>query len=311
MSPQPDSWPEVHYEDYKATKATLHMYTQVVGKLRLTLTPPLAQWAHAPLRLSADGLTTGPLWVGDGTLGIDMDLIHHEVSFQRSNGHREVVPLEAVGVAVFYARVLQALAKLNVAVQVNTRPAEVSDPIPFEDDTQHATYEPAQANQLWQAMIRAGSVFEQFQSGYWGKQTPTSFYWGGFDLGMQRYSGRAMKPPEGLPQIMTGSLDAEVFAVGLQFGRDDMPAPGFTALASPLPASAASASLRPAQAQWVEMAGMGGIFVLPYEAVRLSADPRQALLEFCNSTYEAVADSAGWERGLLERRPPEIRSQAA
>jgi hypothetical protein len=311
MATQPDSWPQLRYEDYKETKATLHMYAQIIGKLRLALTPPLAQWAHAPLRLSPDGLTTGPLWVGNGTLGIDVDLVHHRVLLQHSDGGSDSVPLEPVSVATFYARIQEVLANLGVRPQINTRPAEVPDPIPFEADMQHASYEPLQANQLWQAMIRAGAVFEAFASGYWGKQTPVSFYWGGFDLGTQRFSGRYLEPPEGLPQIMAGSLDAEVFAVGLHFGRPDMPAPGFTALAYPMPPQAASASLRPSQARWVEMPGMGGLFVLPYEAVQKAADSRQVLLEFCRSTYETVAELGGWDRQALERRPPEIRSQAA
>ena len=311
MSANTDLWPELRYEDYADTRVTLHMSAQIVGKLRLALTPPLAQWAHAPLRLSSDGLTTGPLWVGNGTLGIDVDLIHHEVLLQHSGGRGERVPLEAVSVATFYGRIVEALAKLGVEVQINTRPAEVADPIPFEADTQHASYEPPQANDLWQAMIRAGAVFEEFASGYWGKQTPVSFYWGGFDLGMQRYSGRYLEPPAGLPQIMTGSLDAEVFAMGLHFGRPDMPAPGFTALAYPMPPQAASASLRPSQARWAEMPGMGGLFVLPYEAVQQAPGPRQALLAFCRSSYEAVAELGGWDREALERRPPQIRAQAA
>ena len=268
MSAQPDSWPQLRYEDYEDTKATLHMCLQIVGKLRLALTPPLAQWAHAPLRLSPDGLTTGPLWVGNGTLGIDVDLIHHRVLLQHSDGRSDRVPLEAVSVATFYARIQEALADLGVRVPINTRPAEVPDPIPFEADAQHASYEPRLANDLWQAMVRAGSVFEAFASGYWGKQTPVSFYWGGFDLGMQRYSGRYLEPPAGLPADHDGLTRCRSLRRGLALRAAPTCRPP-ASHRSPTPCRHKHHSdAQTRSGAWVEMPGMGGVFVLPYEAVR-------------------------------------------
>ncbi len=311
MTAQGDSWPELRYEDYKETRDTLHMTTQIAGKIRLALTPPLAQWAHAPLRLSPDGLTTGPLWVGDGTLGIDLDLIRHEARFVRSDGRRETVAL-AQPVADFYHAVTETLRALAVEVSINPLPQEVPNPVSFATDTIHATYDPGQANRLWQALIRVGAVYEEFQSGYWGKQSAVSFYWGGFDLGVSRFSGRSVEAPQGLPKIMTGSLDAESFNLSFSFGRDDMMTePVVSALAYPMPPEAAGAQLQPEQARYVEMPGMGGLFTLRYEDLRSSADPRKALLEFARSAYGAVADLGGWDRGQLERRPPDLLRGAA
>jgi len=306
MNAQTDSWPELRYEDYKDTRDTLHMESQIIGKLRLALTPPLAQWGHAPLRLSSDGLTTGPLWVGDGTLGIDLGLTRHEALLQHSDGRRQNISL-VQPVADFFHDIQACLRFMEVDVSINPMPQEVANPISFDADTVHTTYEEDQASRLWQAMIRVGSVYEAFQSGYWGKQSPVSFYWGGFDLGMSRYSGRFMEAPEGLPKIMTGSLDAESFSLSFSFGRDDMMRePGFVALAHPMPPSASNARILPERASYVEVPGMGGMFTLRYEDVRTSADPRQAMLEFARSTYEAVADASGWDRDQLERKPPDL-----
>lgn len=306
MNARTDSWPELRYEDYRDTRDTLHMQSQIIGKLRLALTPPLAQWAHAPLRLNADGLTTGPLWVGDGTLSVELDLVRHEARLQRSDGRQERIAL-AQAVGDFFAAVQDSLRSLGVDTRINPMPQEVPDPISFETDTAHNVYDEDQANRLWQAMIRAGSVYEMFQSGYWGKQTPVSFYWGGFDLGISRYSGRSMEAPQGVPRIMTGSFDAESFSLDFSFGRDEMARePSFAALAYPMPAGAAQAMIRPEQATYVEMPGLGGLFTLRYEDVRTAADPRQALLEFARSTYEAVAEASGWDRDRLERKPPDL-----
>ncbi len=310
MAVHTDSWPELRYEQYRETRDLLHMQAQIVGKLRLALTPPLAQWAHAPLRLSADGLATGPLWVGDGVLAVDLDLVRHEARFERSDGRRAAVELGLGTVAEFFSSVRDVLDELDVDVAINPMPQEVPEPVAFDSDTRQRAYDREQANRLYQAMIRVGSVYEQAQSGYWGKQSPVSFYWGGFDLSVTRYSGRPLQAPEGLPQIMTGSLDAELANVSFGFGSDEVPQPAFTAAAFPQPAGMASARLRPAEAHYVEVPGMGGVFVLSYDDLRGAAEPRSALLEFCRGSFAAVAELGGWDRALLERKPPEVRKAA-
>jgi Family of unknown function (DUF5996) len=309
MSPTPDTWPELRYDDYRETRDTLHMYAQIVGKIRLGLKPPLAQWGHAPLALGADGFTTGPLWVGDGVLSVSLDLLRHEARLQRSDGRRRTVPLGGA-VADFYARLMAALAELDVDIAINRMPQEVATPIAFDRDATHATYEPQMATRLWQAFLRVASVYERFQSGYWGKQAGPGLYWGGFDLTVTRFSGRDVTPPQGLPQIMTGALDAESMSVTFVTGGAESPAPGFMASAFPPPPGLSAAPLQPPQAQFVQHPSMGGLFVLSYDDVRASADPGETLLQFCRSVYETVATLGGWDRGRLERRPPHIRQAA-
>ncbi len=310
MNSTTDRWPELRYEAYRDTRETLHMYSQIVGKLRLALTPPLAQWAHAPLRFTQNGFTTTPLWVGDGTMAADLDLIRHEARFERSDGRRVAVPL-GTPVAEFYRDVRAALDELSVSATINPVPQEVADPIPFDQDTRHHVYDPEQANLLWQAAIRVASVQEQYASGYWGKQTPPGYFWGGGDFGMSRYSGRRALAPEGLPKIMTGSLDAEAVSSLFVFGNDAAPDASFIVMPFPPPAGIESATVLPAAARWWQAPGTPGSFALAYDAVRTAEDPRATLLSFLRSTYEAVADLGGWDRDLLEQRPPHLLEQAA
>jgi Family of unknown function (DUF5996) len=309
MPDRTDAWPELRYEEYGETKDTLHIYAQILGKLRLTLKPPLAQWAHAPLQLAVDGFTTGPLWVDDGALAATLDLIHHEASLERSDGRRETVKAGGA-VAEFYRQVRAALDRLDVTATINLMPQEVQERIPFDEDTTHATYYPEQAQRLWQAQLRVGAVLERFQSGFWGKQSPVGLYWGGFDFGMSRYSGRPIPAPEGLGQIAAGALDAELMGISFGLGNAQMPQPFFLISAFPPPAGMDSAQLHPHEARYAEFPGMGDVYMLSYEDVRKASDPAQALLDFCTSAYVAIASLGGWDRELLERRPPAIKKAA-
>jgi len=308
MTPQ-DSWPELRYQDYNETRQTLHMYTQVIGKIRLALTPPLAQWGHAPLRLSADGFTTTPLWAGDGSLNADVDLIRHETRFERSDGRRVTIA-HGTTVAEYYGGVRSALAELGVTVRINPVPQEVADPIPFDQDAKHHIYDPEQANRLWRAALRVGAVYDQSASGFWGKQTPPGLAWGGGDFSMTRFSGRAAQPPKGLPRIMTGSLDAESVTHTFVLGSDDAPAPAFITMGFPPGPGVESARVEPAEAGWVQMPSMS-VFALGYDTVRGSSDPEATLRSFLRSTYEAFADAGRWDRTLLEQRAPNLTAVKA
>jgi Family of unknown function (DUF5996) len=310
MATRSDNWPRLVYDEYRETRDTLHMYAQILGKLRLALKPPLAQWGHAPLHLTANGLTTGPLWVGDGILSADLDLVLHVVTFSRSDGRHVKVRLGQGTVADFYKQVGIALEELGVDAQIDPMPQELADPIPFDQDTKHSTYDPEQANRLWQAWIRVGSVYEQAQSGFWGKQSPVGLFWGAFDLSFYRYSGRRAQTPGEMPQIMAGAMDAENILVSFSVGSDQMPQASYTASGFPPPQGMETAPLRPPQAQYMEFPGYGPVYVLAYEDVRTADDPRGALLEFCRSSYEAIAGLGGWDRQVLEQQPPAIRKAA-
>lgn len=293
---QSHDWPRLAYDEYKETRDTLLLYTQVVGKIRMALTPPMPNWGHAALKVTQRGLATGPLWVGDGSLGIEMDLTGHEVRLERSDGRRASVPLEPCTVAEFYERMLGAIAFLDVSVTINPVPSEIPDKTPLDQDTVHSHYSPLQAHRLFQAVSRVEAVFEQFQSDYWGKQA-INFWWGFFDLSTTRFSGRLTRPPEGVGSIMSGSLTAESIAFNFALGDPTMPQATFIGHAYPHPAGIASAPLLPGTARWVERPGM---FVLPYDDVRDSAAPAHTLLEFMRSAYDAVARLGGWDRERLE-----------
>lgn len=310
MAVQRDSWPRLEYAEYRDTKDTLHMYTQIIGKLRLALKPPLTQWAHAPLLLSANGLTTGPLWVGDGSMAAELDLVLHVARFSRSDGRQLKVRLGQGDVATFYRQVGIALDELGVDVHINPMPQELLHPIPFDQDTTHATYDPEQANKLWQAMIRVGAVYERFQSGFDGKQSNVGFYWGTFDVSVTRFSGRPAPPAEGMGQIMGGAFTSELMTVTFSMGSEQARQASFLVFVYPPPQGMATARLRPSEAAYAELPGVGGVFMLPYEAVRTAEDPFSVLLEFCHSSYEAAAGLGGWDRAQLERQPPAIRKAA-
>jgi Family of unknown function (DUF5996) len=297
-----DTWPELDPQRYRETRDTLHMYAQIVGKIQLKLAPPQAQWAHAPLRLSRDGLSTTPLWVGGGTLTVDLDLVHHQARFDHSDGRQLAIPF-GISVAEFYDRTMRSLRELGADIEINPMPQEVAEPVRFDQD-ERSSYDPEQAKAIYEALLRVWTTFERFLTGFGGRQR-IGFYWGGFDAGVFRYSGRKATAPEGLPQIMTGALDAESAGVSFGIGPDGA---NFIAMAYPSPQGWASADIQPKEAQLLPERGM---WVLPYQVVRDSADPAGTLLDFVRTSYDAAATGNGWERERLEQQPPRILKKAA
>ena len=286
-------WPELPYEKWKDTLDTLHMKLQIVGKVRLALTPFEPQWANVPLYLTARGLTTSPMQSADRVFQIDVDLVDHQVEITTVEGETRRVALIARPVADFYADFMSNLGALGIQADFRPVPDEVSDPIPFAEDTVHSTYDPEWANRFWRVLSQADLVLKEHRSRFRGRTSPVHFFWGTFDLANSRYSGRPATPPPGVGRIERLGGDAEVACAGFWPGHARYPRPAFYAYTYPKP-------------EGIEKEGPGwspelGEFALPYDDVRTSASPREAILKFFESTYEAGAKLAKWDPSLVAR----------
>jgi len=295
------TWPALPYPAWRDTAATLQLWTQVVGKVRLALTPWLNHGWHVPLYVTARGLGTSPMPVGAEILELEFDFVGHRLVARTSRGEERALALEPMAVADFYARTMALLAELAVPVKINQMPSEIADPIRFSEDTVHASYDAEAAHRFWRALLQADRVFKLFRSGFLGKASPVHFFWGSFDLAVTRFSGRAAPPhPGGVPGL-PDAITAEAYShavssAGFWPGGDAFPEPLFYAYAYPEPPGFRD---RPVPAGARFEAAMGE-FILPYETVRTAADPEGLLLAFLQATYEAAADCAGWDRAALE-----------
>ena len=287
-----DAWPELPYEAWLPTRETLHMYLQVIGKVRLALAPMEPQWGQVPLYLTARGLNTSPIPHPAGSFDIDVDLIDHVVAVRTARGSVERVRLEPRTVADFYAELMGALAAAGVPVTITERPSEVPNPIPFPDDVEHASYDPEFANRFWRVLVSVDAVMKEHRAQFRGKTSPVQFYWGAFDLSYARFSGRPVEPPADADVITRFGGDAEQSCGGFWPGDARLTEPAFFAYTYPRPEGYEQAQLKPEAAYWSAELGE---FFLPYEAVRKAPDPRQALLDFLETTYRAGAAAAGWE----------------
>jgi hypothetical protein len=285
------SWPELPYEAWRATRDTLHMYLQIVGKVRLALAPMEPQWGQVPLYVTARGLNTSPIPHPAGVFDIDVDFVDHVVAVRTVRGSVKRIQLEPRSVAAFYDEFMAALADAGVPVTITELPSEVPNPIPFPDDVEHASYEPELANRFWRALVSADAVLKEHRAQFPGKTSPVQFYWGSFDLAYYRFSGRPVTPPPDADVITRYGGDAEQAGAGFWPGDARLTEPAFFAYTYPRPDGIEQAEIEPAAARWsVEL----GEFLLPYEAVRTAADPRRALLDFLETTYQAGAHFAGW-----------------
>jgi Family of unknown function (DUF5996) len=290
-------WPALPLGAWKETRDTLHMYTQVVGKVRLACAPMEPEWGQVPLYVTVRGLTTSPIPFGDRTFAIDFDFIGHQLRINDSEGAQRAIPLVARPVKEFYRLVMETLAELGIKVAITTTPSEVTNPIRFPEDDRHASYDPEWAHRFWRVLAQAHVVFKQFRAPYRGRTTPVQFFWGTFDLALTRYSGRPAEPPPGSDPIRRRAMDAEEVAFGFWPGDDAYPEPAFYSYTYPKPPGLEEAPLQPAGASWsAEM----GEFLLPYEAVRQAEAPRAALLAFLESTYAVGANGLRWDRAALE-----------
>jgi hypothetical protein len=286
------------------TRATLHLWTQVIGKIRLAQAPLINHWWQVPLYVSARGLTTSSIPWGGDSFQIDFDFLDHQLRIETSRGARERIALRPCSVAEFHGEVMARLRALGLEVRIWSMPVELDDPVPFQDDVAHASYDPEQAQRFWRALVQVDRVLTLFRARFIGKVSPVHFFWGSFDMAVTRFSGRTAPPHPGAPNladfVTREAYSHECSSCGFWPGGPGMPEAAFYAYAYPAPDGFERAAVRPAAAYFHE--GLSE-FILPYEAVRQAADPDRALLEFLQSTYEAAADLGGWNRAALERAP--------
>ena len=293
-------WPELTLSEWEDTRATFHMWTQVVGKVRLALEPMVNHWWQVPLYVSGRGLTTSLMHAGDTGLEIEFDLVDHELAMRTTDGRSRHVALEPRSVADFYRATMTALDELDVRVTMLPRPVEVAESIPFADDEQHHSYDAAAVHRFWQALVHAHRVMTRFRAGFVGKVSPVHFFWGGPDLAVTRFSGRtAPKHPGGVPNcadwVQELAYSHEVSSCGFWLGGS---AEGsFYSYTYPQPDGFGAWPVTPDPAYYDDDLGE---FILPYTAVRTADDPDAMLLSFLESTYEAAAELGGWDRTALE-----------
>lgn len=296
-----DLWPSLPLAEWRDTRDTLHRWTQVVGKVRLAQAPMVNHWWQVPLYVSSRGLTTSAIPAGRRRFEIDFDFCRHELRVDTSDPDRRTIALEPKSVADFHAELMAALSDLGLDVAILARPVEIEDATPFAEDHAHRTYDPDHAQRFWRLLVQADRVLTEFRARFIGKVSPVHFFWGAFDLAVTRFSGRPAPPhPGGAPNVadwvMREAYSHEVSSAG--YFPDGGPEGAFYSYAYPEPEGFRDAVVSPAAAAYDADLGE---FLLPYDAVRTAADPEAALLAFLQSTYEAAADRAGWDRAALER----------
>jgi hypothetical protein len=296
-------WPSLSLEAWSDTCATLHMWTQIVGKIRLAQTTWTNHSWHVTLYLTSTGLTTSPIPYGTRTFEIAFDFVAHELRIITSDGGRGGVPLEPQSVATFHRRLMEALSALGIRVVIYGKPNEVAEAIPFDEDEVHRAYDPEYANRFWRVLVQADRVLKRFRARFIGKCSPVHFFWGAPDLAVTRFSGRPAPPhPGGIPnlpdRIAREAYSHEVSSVGFWPGGGPIAYPAFYAYAYPEPSGFPAAPVSPEGAFYSTDLKE---FILPYDVVRTAPSPDDALLAFAQSTYEAAANLAKWDRSALER----------
>jgi len=304
-SPDNDVWPALAYADWQETCGTLHLWTQIVGKIKLALSPLTNHWWGIVLTVNARGLTTGPMPYRDRALQIDFDFCAHELILRTSDAREERIRLAPIAVADFYAQVMKCLRALGIDVHIWTMPVEIEGAIPFDQDRQHASYDAAAAQTFWRQLVQADRVFNIFRARFLGKVSPVHFFWGSFDLALTRFTGRpapaltrSKAPNVGL-WVMQEAYSHECSSAGFWPGNGGYGRAAFYSYAYPEPEGFGAQPVAPAGAAYKDV----GQFLLDYDAVRTAASPDGALLDFMQSTYEAAASRGGWERRALERSP--------
>lgn len=298
-----DAWPALPYHAWRDTLDALHLQTQIVGKIRLAQTPWLNHGWHTALYVTCRGLTTSPIPHGQRTFQIDFDFVDHRLRIASGDGEERSFPLVARSVADFHGELFDALAYLDLPVRINGRPNEIPDAIPFREDRTPRPYDGAAVTRFWRALLSAHRVLSTFRTGFVGKASPVHFFWGSFDLAVTRFSGRAAPPhPGGIPALPDAvtreAYSHEVSSAGFWPGGGGVEEAAFYSYAYPTPEGFGAAKVEPREAFFEPKLGE---YLLPYDAVRRAADPDAMLLAFFQTTYEAAADGASWDRAALER----------
>jgi hypothetical protein len=297
------AWPSLPLDAWSETCATLHLWTQIIGKIRLTQCAWINHSWHVTLYVTSTGLTTSPVPYGFRTFQIDLDFINHQLAIHTSDGRTGGFPLEAQSVAAFYRRLMQELEKLDLHIDIHCVPNEIPDAIPFDQDETHKAYDREYANRFWRVLVQADRVLKEFRSRFIGKCSPVHLFWGALDLAVTRFSGRPAPPhPGGVPNLPDSvtreAYSQEVSSCGFWPGGGAVSYPAFYSYAYPEPSGFAKASVQPASAFYSPELRE---FILPYEVVRLADSPDDILIEFLQTTYEAAADLAHWDRQSLDR----------
>ena len=304
VASQSDAWPDLPLAAWRETYETLHLFTQIVGKVRLAQSPWVNHSWHVTLYVTARGLTTSPIPYGIRTFQIEFDFVDHRLQVLASDGATGGFPLQPQSVAAFYSRLIEEMGKLGIHVSISPKPNEVAEPIRFDQDEIHKAYDREYVNRFWRILVQSDRVFKAFRARFVGKSSPVHFFWGAPDLAVTRFSGRsAPQHPGGVPNlpdwVAREAYSQEVSSCGFWPGGGPIPYPVFYSYAYPEPAGFSKASVTPPSAFYSTDLRE---FILPYDVVRQSPSPDETLLEFLQTTYEAAAELAKWDRGMLERR---------
>jgi len=296
---RPECWPALPLESWKDTCATLHMWTQIVGKVRLRLTPLVNHWWNVPLYVTARGLTTSRIPYGERAFELWFDFIGHELVLETNDGIVKSLPLVPRTVADFYAEFMKMLQSAGIEVKIWRMPVEVPNPVPFDQDRVHASYDAKSVEKFWRILLSVNAVFEEFRAEFIGKNSPVHFFWGSFDLAVTRFSGRRAPERPGADPITREAYSHEVSSVGFWPGGGDVDA-AFYSYSAPEPQGFKEVRVRPEAAFYHKQLGE---FILMYGDVRKADSPSASLLDFCRSTYSAGATLGNWNRNELERHP--------
>jgi hypothetical protein len=294
-----ERWPALPYEAWRDSCQTLHMWTQIVGKVRMELSPFLNHWWHVTFYVTPRGLTTSSIPSQGGIFDVTFDFVEHTLSIRTSEGSTRALPLIPQSVAAFYREFMACLHALGIEVTINPLPCEVSNPIRCDVDEVHASYDPVSAQRFWRILVQTEAVLRRYRSPFLGKSSPVHFFWGSFDLALTLFSGRRAPERPEADRITREAYSHEVISCGFWPGDERFPLPAFYSYTAPLPPGLPTASIRPQEAFYHQEMGL---FLLRYDDMRTASSPEQTLLEFFQSTYQAGAQLAQWDRQALERK---------